>query len=563
MINKIITKFNNIPQFSFLKKEKKDTGLKKKIFKKVDYKAIIEKQKKRFLEFIGRSDDVDTQLAFLIEEVIKDKFQLKGGYGDLISHEDKYEQFVRTLGYEYYASYSELSKHYQDTSFQLDEKKLELCTTMYIITLEDKKIKNKVLGIRDVVNLDFEVLSKFYFTKIVVLGEGVLSSVFGEDREIIFGSNSDTDNDEEINKYFDKMMGQAILLGASDIHIQKTSRYASLWFRIDGIKVDMGTMPITIAKTLKRRLVTMADQEDSDYESINGVINYDYGKKTIKFRLGLINSKLNFSLVMRMIGGRGVVSHNLRGLNYPQETVDILSNLTKYANGMILITGQVGSGKTHLMYALLQQLAKQQQYVITIEDPVEYVDESFFQIDLSEFASASEEFKYGYPEAVVDILRQDSNIILIGETREPQTAAQLVNASNLGQLVFSTMHTNSAPATVSRMTSSLGINEGDIVDNLRGIVSQRLVRKLCKYCKKEDGEGGYKKVGCDECNHTGFKDRVPIAEVVRFKIGHGGDFENPAEYMTVEKACMAQYNEGLITKEDATAIIRGEEVWYD
>ncbi len=563
MIKKILTKFNNIPSFSFLKKDKKSGVGKKSLEKKIDFKTIIEKQKNKVLEFFGKNEDVDTQLAILIEEVIKDKFQLKGGYGDLISHEDKYEQFVRTLGYEYYGSYSELSKYYQDTSFQLDEKKLELCTTMYIITLEDKKVKNKVLGIRDVVNLDFEVLSKFYFTKIVVLGEGVLSSVFGEDREIIFSSNSDTENDEEINKYFDKMMGQAILLGASDIHIQKTSRYASLWFRIDGIKVDMGTMPITIAKTLKRRLVTMADQEDSDYESINGVINYEYGKKTIKFRLGLINSKLNFSLVMRMIGGRGVVSHNLRGLNYPQETVDILSNLTKYANGMILITGQVGSGKTHLMYALLQQLAKQQQYVITIEDPVEYVDESFFQIDLSEFASASEEFKYGYPEAVVDILRQDSNIILIGETREPQTAAQLVNASNLGQLVFSTMHTNSAPATVSRMTSSLGINEGDVVDNLRGIVSQRLVRKLCKFCKKEDGEGGYKKVGCEECNHSGFKDRVPIAEVVRFKIGHGGDFENPAEYMTVEKACMAQYHEGFITKEDATAIIRGEEVWYD
>jgi type II secretory ATPase GspE/PulE/Tfp pilus assembly ATPase PilB-like protein len=264
-----------------------------------------------------------------------------------------------------------------------------------------------------------------------------------------------------------------------------------------------------------------------------------------------------------MIGGKGVVSHKLEGLNYPKESVDILKNLTRYANGMILITGQVGSGKTHLMYALLKQLAQQQQYVVTIEDPVEYVDEAFFQIDLSEFASASEEFKYGYPEAVVDILRQDSNIILIGETREPQTASQLVNAANLGQLVFSTMHTNSAPATVSRMTSSLGINEGDIVDNLRGIVSQRLVRKLCGYCKTEDGEGGYKKVGCDECNQSGFKDRVPIAEVVRFKIGHGGDFENPAEYMTVEKACMAQYHAGLITKEDAMAIIRGEEVWYD
>ncbi|MDD3007457.1 MAG: ATPase, T2SS/T4P/T4SS family [Arcobacter sp.] len=563
MIKKIVTTLRNTPKFPFLKRSKKKISLKKEKKSDFDFKDFFEKQKKSIYDFIGKSDDSDTHLSNVIEDMIKEKFHLKGGYGDLIANEEKYEQFVRTLGYEYYATYNELSKYYQDTSFQLDEKKLEFCTTMYIITLEDKKNKNKVLGIRDVVNLDFEILSKFYFTKIVVLGEGVLSSVFGEDREIIFNSNSDTENDEEINKYFDKMMGQAILLGASDIHIQKTSRYASLWFRIDGIKVDMGTMPITIAKTLKRRLVTMADQEDSDYESINGVINYEYGKKNIKFRLGLINSKLNFSLVMRMIGGRGVVSHNLSGLNYPEETIRILSNLTKYANGMILITGQVGSGKTHLMYALLQQLAKQQQYVITIEDPVEYVDESFFQIDLSEFASASEEFKYGYPEAVVDILRQDSNIILIGETREPQTASQLVNASNLGQLVFSTMHTNSAPATVSRMTSSLGINEGDIIDNLRGIVSQRLVRKLCNYCKEPDGEGGYKKVGCDECNHTGFKDRVPIAEVVRFKLGHGGDFENPAEYMTVEKASMAQYNAGLITKEDAIAIIRGEEVWYD
>jgi type II secretory ATPase GspE/PulE/Tfp pilus assembly ATPase PilB-like protein len=113
------------------------------------------------------------------------------------------------------------------------------------------------------------------------------------------------------------------------------------------------------------------------------------------------------------------------------------------------------------------------------------------------------------------------------------------------------------------MTSSLGINEGDVVDNLRGIVSQRLVRKLCDFCKVEDGEGGYAKTGCEECNDSGFKDRVPIAEVIRFKLGFGGDFENPAEYMTVEKACMAQYHAGLITKDDATAIIKGEEVWYD
>ncbi len=545
------------------KSDETKTNEKQKTNNKIDFKSLVERQKQNILQLV-KKEEVGKEFNVLVEDIIKERFKLPGGYSDLISNEEKYKEFVLGLGYEYYGTYKELSENYKDTSYQLDEKKLEFCTSKYIIALEEKATRNKVLGIRDVVNLDFEVLSKFFFTKIVVLGEGVLSSVFGEDKEIVFSNNSnDVENDEEIDKYFDKIMGQAILLGASDIHIQKTNRFAALWFRIDGIKVNMGTMPIVIAKTLKRRLVTMADQEDSDFESINGVISYAYGKKNIKFRIGLINSKLNFSLVMRMIGGKGVVSHNLSGLNYPDETIGILKNLNRYANGMILITGQVGSGKTHLMYALLKQLAKQQQFVITIEDPVEYVDDAFFQIDLSEFASASDEFRYGYPEAVVDILRQDSNIILIGETRDPETASQLINASNLGQLVFSTMHTNSAPATVSRMTSSLGINMGDIIDNLRGIVSQRLVRKLCDYCKEDDGLGGYKAVGCDECAQSGFKGRVPIAEVVRFKLGYGGDFENPAEYMTVEKASMAQYNAGFITRDDATAIIKGEEVWYD
>ncbi|OCL82242.1 Type II secretion system protein E [Arcobacter porcinus] len=548
-------------------KKTKFSSLKKifdfKKFKEFNLENFIKSNKEKVENLLNKDENSQVNLQSIIENMIKDKYNLKGGFSDLIVNEEKYANFVKNMGYEYFDSYKELQKHYVDTTGFLDDKKQELCSSMYMITLEDIKNKNKVIGIRDVVNLDFEVLSKFYFTKIIVLGEGVLSAIFGEDREIIFNQKADTESDEEIDKYFEKLMGQAILLGASDIHIQKTSRSAFLWFRIDGIKVDMGSMPIPIAKTLKRRLVTMADQEDSDFESINGVISYEYAKKPIKFRIGLINSKQNFSLVMRMIGGKGVVSHDLGGLNYPKDTIDILNNLTKYANGMILITGQVGSGKTHLMYALLQKLAKQQQYVVTIEDPVEYVDESFFQIDLSEFSTASEEFKYGYPEAVVDILRQDSNIILIGETREPQTAAQLVNASNLGQLVFSTMHTNSAPATVSRMTSSLGINEGDVVDNLRGIVSQRLVRKLCTSCCVPDGKGGNKKVGCEHCANSGFKGRVPIAEVVRFKIGSGGDFENPAEYMTVEKATMSQYNAGFITYEDAQAIIRGEEVWYD
>ena len=162
MIKKIVTTLRNTPKFPFLKRDKKKISLKKEKKSDFDFKDFFEKQKKSIYDFIGKSDDPDTHLSNVIEDMIKEKFHLKGGYGDLIANEEKYEQFVRTLGYEYYATYNELSKYYQDTSFQLDEKKLEFCTTMYIITLEDKKNKNKVLGIRDVVNLDFEILSKFY-----------------------------------------------------------------------------------------------------------------------------------------------------------------------------------------------------------------------------------------------------------------------------------------------------------------------------------------------------------------------------------------------------------------
>lgn len=128
MIKKIVSTLKNVPKISFLNKDKKLH--KKEKSEKIDFKKIIEKQKHSFLEFIGKTEDTDTHLSHIIEDMIKDKFQLKGGYGDLIANEAKYAEFVRSLGYEYYATYSDLSKYYQDTSFQLDEKNLnfvQLC----------------------------------------------------------------------------------------------------------------------------------------------------------------------------------------------------------------------------------------------------------------------------------------------------------------------------------------------------------------------------------------------------------------------------------------------------
>ena len=415
---------------------------------------------------------------------------------------------------------------------------------------------------RDILSTEIKELNQFYFTKIIIISDELVESFFGETHNDLFETNFEL-SEKNIEHFYHQMMSQAIIKGASDIHIQKVNNKVNLWFRIDGVKVDFGTMPVSLAKTLKRKLVTMADQEDSDFDSINGIITYPHGHQEVKFRLGLINSKFNFSMVLRIIGGKISISSDLSRLNYQEESIKALESLIKNDNGMILVTGQVGSGKTQLMYALLKKLAFEQQYIVTIENPVEFVDESFFQIDLSEYESASQENRYTYAEAVVDILRQDSNIILIGETREPETAYQLVNASNLGQLVFSTMHTNSAHATVSRMTSSLGVSMGDIADELRGIVSQKLVRRLCNHCKISDKEGGFKKVGCSQCNNTGYKNRVPVAEIVRFKLGLGGDFNDVAQYISLADSCMSQYKAGNISKDDMAAIVSGREVWYD
>ncbi|MDY3201718.1 MAG: hypothetical protein RBQ84_12240, partial [Arcobacter sp.] len=115
MIKKIVTTLKNVPNFSFMKKDKKKKANKKDFLNEINFKSFFEKQKKSIYDFIGKSDDPDTHLSNVIEDMIKDKFHLKGGYGDLIANEEKYEQFVRTLGYEYYATYNELSKYYQDT----------------------------------------------------------------------------------------------------------------------------------------------------------------------------------------------------------------------------------------------------------------------------------------------------------------------------------------------------------------------------------------------------------------------------------------------------------------
>ena len=491
-----------------------------------------------------------------INDILDKRYSIKNGYSNLISNEKLYERFVKTLGYSYYETYQELTNDYVDITDNLDAVRINICLLNNILLLESKKTKNNTLAIRDIANTNFNIFNNFYFSNIIVLSESVFRDEFRQKHKLHLVEESD----QAVQIYLNKIFAQAFQMGASDIHIQKNNDSANIWFRVDGIKINIGVMKVSTAKILKRKLTTLANQEDSDFDSINGIIDYLDGHKKIKLRLGIINSRFNFSITLRIIGGKTIISSELDKLNYPPQVVKALENLTKYDNGMILITGQVGSGKTHLVYALLKKLSRKKKYIVTIENPVEYIDDSFFQIDLSEYESASKDNKYSYPQASVDILRQDTDVILIGETREPETAFQLVNVSNLGQLVFTTMHTNSARGAVARMTNSLGVQASDISDDLRGIVSQKLIRKLCENCKLSDGNIGFIPIGCDQCGGTGFNNRVPVVEIVLFKVGQGGDFEKPTEYISLEDGAMLQYRAGFISKEDVASIIKGQDL---
>ncbi len=478
---------------------------------------------------------------------------------DYLADEEKYKEFAKKYGYTYIESIKELHNNYKNNSSSLPLNKKRLCNEHYMVPLTEIKTNTKVIAIRDIFNIDYGVINNFYFSKIIIFSPVVMEALFGELDEKLSFEEDYGENDEAIEEHINNILEQAVLVNASDIHIETNEKMGTVWFRVDGQKKDKGNMPIKIANVIKRKLAIMANKEDSETATINGIIQEEVAKRMCAFRLCIMNSQESFSAVLRVSTGK-VKTKALKELGYGERSQKALQDMTKFYNGLILITGQVGSGKTMLMYTLLDMLNKKGLNIITAEDPVEQQKEEYFQKDLSQFADATEDYKYSFADAIVDMLRQDPDVILIGETREPETARQSIIASNTGHLVFTTMHTNSVEASTPRL-KMLGINEGDITDNLRGVVSQRLVESLCADCKEKDEDdknGGYKKVGCVSCEGKGYKGRVPITEIAVFKIGFGGDMNNTIDYISLDDSANLQYEAGFITKEDCASIKAGE-----
>ncbi len=318
----------------------------------------------------------------------------------------------------------------------------------------------------------------------------------------------------------------AIGLNASDIHIEPTKEGVRLRFRLDGVLHDITELPLDRLDTLTNRIKMLSQLKLNLTETAqDGRFSIHTPKGTYDIRVSILPTQYGESAVLRLLPQEGSFI-NLDKIGFSPEVKQWVDSAIHEPNGLILNTGPTGSGKTTTLYAILNTINKPDSKIITVEDPVEYRLEGITQTQVNV------EEDYTFANALRSIVRQDPDIILVGEIRDKETANIAVDAALTGHLVLSTLHTNDAAGAVPRLVE-LGAQPKLFSDALRLIIAQRLVRRLCPKCKEAYSPKGaelekiksispstlpktiYRPKGCDACNGTGYHGRIGIFEVLR------------------------------------------------
>ena len=358
------------------------------------------------------------------------------------------------------------------------------------------------------------VLNKFLETK---TKKDFEESSFEEDEEDIslnefLKNDVDILNSEDsapIIKFVNSMFYQAIKKRASDIHIETHEFYGEIRFRIDGVLITQAKIDKKIISLVINRIKVISDLDISEKRiPQDGRCQIKLAKKTTDIRVSIIPTYFGEKAVLRLLmESEDIPSLNELGFN--KIVSEGFKELLNHSYGMILVTGPTGSGKSTTLHSFLQTIATPQKNIITIEDPVEYKANNINQIQVNNKVGLT------FAKGLRSILRQDPDIIMVGEIRDFETAQIAIQAALTGHLMLSTLHTNNAAATITRLMD-MGIKPYLISSSLIGILSQRLVRILCE-CKEKDGifEGVeiYKAKGCEKCNFTGYKGRKAIGEL--------------------------------------------------
>ena len=339
-------------------------------------------------------------------------------------------------------------------------------------------------------------------------------------------------NDQHIVNIVDWLWSYAFEQRASDIHLEPKREFAVIRFRIDGVLHQVYQVPavVMIAMTARIKLLGRMDVIEKRRPQDGRIKTRTAGGQEVELRLSTLPTAFGEKLVMRIFDPEVVVK-TLPELGFPPEDAARWDALTSRPHGIILVTGPTGSGKTTTLYTTLKALATSEVNVCTVEDPIEMVEAAFNQMQVQPGIDLS------FADGVRALMRQDPDIIMVGEIRDLQTAEMAIQAALTGHLVFSTLHTNDAPAAVVRLLE-LGVPDYLLEATLIGVMAQRLVRTLCPDCKAPGGEisdevwqgiGGawnvpkpsvvYRPIGCPECRQTGYRGRIGIYELLTVSEG--------------------------------------------
>ncbi|NRT56900.1 type II secretion system ATPase GspE [Sphaerotilus uruguayifluvii] len=314
-------------------------------------------------------------------------------------------------------------------------------------------------------------------------------------------------NDAPIIRMLNALLTQAAKDGASDIHIEPYERSSAVRFRVDGTLREIVQPNKALHAALISRLKIMAELDIAEKRlPQDGRISLRIGGRAIDVRVSTLPGVHGERAVLRLLD-KGEAKFSLTGLGMQGDTLAGFTRQIAQPHGIVLVTGPTGSGKTTTLYAALGQVDTSTTNVLTVEDPVEYELAGIGQTQVNAKIDLT------FAKALRAILRQDPDVIMIGEIRDHETAQIAVQASLTGHLVLATLHTNDAPSAVTRLTD-MGIEPFLLSSSLLGVLAQRLVRKLCTHCRRQGADGRWHPVGCDHCGHSGYKGRTGVYELM-------------------------------------------------
>ncbi len=456
--------------------------------------------------------------------------------------------------------------------------------TPFEALLEARRVAGCPLRIKQISSAEFEsLLAKTYAQG--DLSETAATAMDGPEDLHALADNLprtsdllDSEDDAPVIRLINGILQEAIRTRASDIHIEPYENRLSVRFRIDGALRDMLSLSSKLSSVLVSRVKVMA-QLDIAKKRVpqDGRFSLNLGERAVDVRVSTLPSQYGERVVMRILEKTSSLM-NLSDLGLPQSELDALYSGLQRPNGIILVSGPTGAGKTTTLYAALNHLNDGTRNILTVEDPVEYALDGIGQTQVNNRVGMS------FAAGLRAILRQDPDVVMVGEIRDPETAEIAVQASLTGHLVLSTVHTNSAVAAVTRLRD-MGIEPFLLASTVTAIVAQRLVRRLCESCKspyqptlrerEELGLSGsvgrvfYKAQGCEVCHNIGYVGRIGLYEIVimddtlRAMIHDGAREADMADYAFSERKTLLESGaghvlSGVTSAEDVLRVCRAK-----